>query len=128
MDWTTVKITPDKGGRHTPFASVGFGKISLNAAACELIENEEQYSYAELLVGKKNNKKCVGVRLLKTKIQHSIPIKRKVADGKPIKGITIEHKAAIEELFSLTGVARKATRYNVEKDKDEDNVLIIYGE
>lgn len=128
MEWTTVKITSDKRGRNTPFASIGFGKISLSAAACELIENYEQYSFVELLRGKKNNKLCIGVRFLKTTTPDSIKVNRKVVGGKSITGLTIENKSVIEELFGITGTARKATRYNVEKDNDEDNIIIIYGE
>ena len=128
MEWSTVKITSDKRGRNTPFASIGFGKIALSAAACELIEHYEQYSYAELLRGKKNNKLCIGVRFLKSATQDTIKVKRKVVDGKTITGLTIECKNVIEELFGITGTARKATRYSVEKDNSEENILIIYGE
>ena len=56
MIWKTVKITNDKKGKTTPYASVGFGRITLNTAACELIENYEDYQYAELLTGYENNK------------------------------------------------------------------------
>ena len=127
MDWSIVKISSDKRGRHVPFASIGFGKISLSAAACELIDNYEQYNYTELLRGKKDNKLCIGVRLLKEPTQDSIRIKRKIVDNKPIAGITIECKNTIEELFGITGTARKITRYNVERDADAKNILIIYG-
>ncbi|HIX08886.1 MAG TPA: hypothetical protein H9683_01740 [Firmicutes bacterium] len=128
MEWTTVKITSDKRGRNTPYASIGFGKIALSAAACELIDNYELYPYVELLRGKRNNKLCIGVRFIKNTTQDSIKIKRRISDGKAIAGLTIENKGIVEELFGITGTARKTTRYNVEKDNDEDNILIIYGE
>lgn len=128
MEWTTVKITSDKRGRNTPYASIGFGKIALSAAACELIDNYERYSYVELLRGKRNNKLCIGVRFIENTTQDSIKIKRRISDGKTIAGLTIENKGIVEELFGITGTARKTTRYNVEKDNDEDNILIIYGE
>ncbi|MDE7163516.1 MAG: hypothetical protein K2O44_05510 [Clostridia bacterium] len=128
MEWSVVKITSDKRGRNTPFASIGFGKIALSAAACELIANYEQYPYVELLRGKKNNKLCIGVRFLTNTTQDSIKVKRKVVDGKTITGLTIENKSIIEELFGITGTARKTTRYNVEKDNIADNILIIYSE
>lgn len=128
MEWSIVKITSDKKGRNTPFASIGFGKIALSAAACELIENYEEYPYVELLRGKKNNKLCIGVRFLKSSTQDCIKVKRKIIDGKIISGVTIENKNIVEELFGITGTARKATRYNVEKDRDDDKILIIYGE
>lgn len=128
MEWSIVKITTEKKGRNTPFASIGFGKIALSAAACELIEDYEQYKYVELLRGKRNNKLCIGVRFLKNNTQDSIAIKRKIVDGKAINGITIENKGAIEEIFGITGTARKTTRYNVDKDNESSNILIIFSE
>ncbi len=124
MEWTTVKISADNKGRNTPFASIGFGRISLSAAACELIESYDKYSYVELLKDK-NNSDCIGVRFLKNNTSDSIKIKRKVINGKVIAGVSIENKKTIEDIFGMKGTAKKATRYNVEKDKDADNILII---
>lgn len=124
MEWTTVKISTANKGRNTPFASIGFGRISLNAAACELIEDYDQYSYVELLKAK-DNFNCIGIRFLKDSVLDSIKISRKTVKGKIISGVSIENKKTVEDLFGMNGIANKATRYNVEKDKDSNNILII---
>ena len=73
----------------------------------------------------KNNSDCIGVRFLKNNTTDSIKIKRKVINGKVIAGVSIENKKTIEDIFGMKGTAKKTTRYNVEKDKDADNILII---
>ena len=124
MEWTTVKISTANKGRNTPFASIGFGRISLNAAACELIEDYEKYNYAELLKAR-DNFDCIGVRFLKESQPDTIKISRKVLNGKTISGVSIENKKTIEDLFGMNGIAKKVTRFNVQKDNDSNNILII---
>ena len=130
MEWELVKIENNKKGRGTPYASVGFGRLSLSAAACELLDNFDKYSFVELLKGKKNNKMCIGVRFLKEseRTQDSLPIKRKNVDGKVVKGADIANKKIMEDLFGINGSANKSTRFAVEKDKDMDNILVVFAE
>ena len=124
MEWSTVKILKDNKGRNTPFASVGFGRISLSAAACELIEDYEKYDYAELLKAR-DNFDCIGGRVVKESQPDTIKISRKVINGKTISGVSIENKKTIEDLFGMNGIAKKVTRFNVQKDNDSNNILII---
>ena len=131
MNWETVKIKNDRKGRTMPYASVGFGRLSLSTAACDLIENFEMYPYVELLKAVSNNETLIGVRFVKesNKTTNSLPVKRrKLKDGTVIGGIDICNKGTMDELFGLSGTQNKATRYGVRKDPDEDNILIIYGE
>ena len=55
----------------------------------------------------------------------TIKISRKVVNGKTISGISIENKKTIEDLFGMNGIAKKVTRFNVQKDNDSNNILII---
>lgn len=126
MIWKTVKITNDKKGKTTPYASVGFGKITLNTAACELIENYEDYQYAELLTGYENNKLHIGIKLLKEISVDSVKLSKRFYKGK-IRSFTIDNKLVVEDLFSINGTQQKVTRYTVLKDKDADNILMIVG-
>lgn len=126
MNWEIVKIPENRRGRTTPYVSVGFGRLSLSAAACELIKNHESIKYAELLKGKFNNKLCIGVRLLTEPTANSLAVSRKKdANGKLVTGMDISNKRVIEDLFGPSGSAQKTTRYNVRKDDDADNILII---
>ena len=126
MDWEVVKITASKKGRNTPYATIGYGRISLSKAACNLIENFQQYNYAQLLKGKRNNKLCIGIKFFKESAPDTIKINRKVVNGKQLNSASIENKMIVEELFGIAGTDRKSTKYNVEKDAE--NILMIYGE
>ena len=129
MNWEVVKIPENKRGRTTPYASVGFGRLSLSAAACELIENHKEIKHAELLTGKVKNNLCIGVRLLTEPTANSLAVSRKKdSNGKFVTGMDICNKATIEKLFGPAGSANKITRFNVRKDDDSDNILIITAE
>ena len=130
MIWETVKIKNEKKGRTMPYASVGFGRLSLSCAACELIDSFTSFSYVELLKAISNNETLIGVRFLKEddKTTNSLPIKRrKLKNGTTVGGIDICNKGTIGDLFGLAGTQNKATRYGVKKDPDEDNILVIFG-
>ena len=127
MFWETVKIENVNKGRTMPYASVGFGRISLSAAACELLGDYNQYKYAEFLKARENGKLCIGIKFLKEATPNSILIKRrKMSDGKLVAGMDISNKRVIEDLFGITGTASIATRFDVKKY--EDNILGVLAE
>lgn len=127
MNWETVKIENANKGRTMPYASVGFGRISLSAAACELLGDYNQYKYVEFLTARENGKLRIGIKFLKEDTSNSITIKRrKQKDGKPVGGMDIAQKNAVEKLFGITGTANKATRFDVKKYGD--NILGILAE
>lgn len=130
MKWETVKIKNDQRGRTMPYASVGFGRLSLSTAACELIDNFESFSWVELLKATVNVQTLVGVKFLKEeeRTEDSLPIKRRMVNGKIVGGIDIMNKGTMQDLFGEVGVQNKATRMCVKKDPDENNILIVYGE
>lgn len=131
MEWSVVKIENNTKGRNIPYASIGYGRISLSAAACRLINNYEKYEYVELLQGKRNGKACVGVRFLTEQTINSLHVSRRTQtnkSGQKIDGIDISNKGTLEKLFGPAGSGTKAERYNVEKDNECENILIIYKE
>ena len=131
MDWTVVKITNERKGKTLPYASVGFGRLSLSSGACGLIDGFDKYSFVELLQAKDKGQRVIGVRFLKEneRTSNSLPIKRrKMKDGRLIKSVDIANKATIEELFGINGTQRKATRYDVRLDETDSKILIISGQ
>lgn len=128
MAWEIVKIPTSSKGRTSPYASVGFGRLSLSVAACELIENYEDYHYVQLLRDRINNKLCIGVRFIKNPEPDSIKVTRKKSNGKIIGGLEIANSKILENLFGLTATAKKATRFDVKKDNSYDNILVIFAE
>ena len=77
MKWETITIDKKDKGRTAPFASVGHGRMELSASACNLIDNYEEYKFAELLKGQPDGKLCFGVLFLKESTPNSITISRK---------------------------------------------------
>lgn len=128
MNWETVKIYGEQKGRNTPYASIGRGKISLSAAASELIENNEKYNYVKLLKATQNQKVYIGIKFFTEYVADSIKIKRKEIKGKRIAGMTIENKSVIEDLFGADGIQKGTTRYSVKLDDDDKDILVIFKE
>lgn len=114
MEWSVVTISKTSGN-NVPFVSVGRGQLDFGAVACDLVNDDGSYKYAQLLTGKENGKKVVAVKFLKSPEPNSIPIKRKKQDGKEIKGMTVVNKGVISDLFGKDGSNDGTKRYSVER-------------
>ncbi len=125
MAWEVVKVDDSKVVRGIPRATVGYGRISLNVAACNLIENFENYKFAELLVDKSKRPTEYGVRFLKENTQDSISIKRKEVKGKIVGGVDIASVEHLGKLFGEEGKSRFSTHYSVSVDKSEPTILVL---
>ena len=129
MNWETVKIDSSRQGKNTAYASIGFGSIVLNSAACGLIENFPEYKYVQILKARKDGKLCVGIKLLKDYKENSIKIGKRKSKGVIVENsLSIVNKPLMEDLFGIQGTQNKATRYPVILDDDDKNILVIYGE
>lgn len=123
MEWQVVEIK-ETGGKTVPFVSIGRGQLIFSAAACQLIGDDGNYKYAQLLTGKERNKTVVAVKFLNEYSENSIPIRRKQKDGKEIKGITIVNKGVISSLFGKDGSNDSMVRHGVEL-VDSDILKIV---
>ena len=129
MSWEVVKIPTGSKGRTSPYASVGFGRLSLSAAACELVDNYEACTHVQLLKNRINNRLCIGVLFLKEASSDSLKISRKkMKNGKLVGGIDISNSKVLESLFGLAATAKKVTRYEVKKDDAYKNFVVIFAE
>ena len=126
MEWQVVNIESNSGN-NIPFVSIGRGTLDFNAVACDLVNDDGSYCYAQLLTGKeKNGKVVVAVKFLKQYEPNTIKIKRKTQNGKPIKGMAIVNKGIIEKLFGKDGANEGRARYSVEKvDENTFDMLKI---
>ena len=85
MEWEVFKLD-QTGGRTAPFVSIGRGQLDFNAVACELVGDDGEYKFAQILTGKERGKAVVAVKFLKEYEENSIPIKRKAQqNGKSIQ-------------------------------------------
>ncbi len=113
MEWEVFKLK-QTGGRTAPFVSIGRGTLDFSQAACELVGDNGQYKYAQILTGKEKGKAVVAVKFLEEYADNCIPIKRKKAEGKVINGMTVRNKDAIESLFGIDGSNKGMVRHKVE--------------
>ena len=113
MEWEVFKLK-QAGGRTAPFVSIGRGTLDFSQAACELVNDNGSYKYAQILTGKEKGKAVVAVKFLEEYADNCIPIKRKQAEGKIISGMSVRNKDAIEQLFGKDGANKGMVRHKVE--------------
>lgn len=113
MEWKVFKLK-ESGGRTAPFVSIGRGTLDFSQAACELINDDGTYKYAQILTGKENGKPVVAVKFLAEYDEECIPVKRKVINGKVVSGMTVRNKDAVERLFGKDGAYKGMIRHKVE--------------
>ena len=114
MEWSVVKIDQTKGN-NAAFVSIGRGQLDFNAVACDLVNDDGSYRYAQLLTAKENGKLVVAVKFLLDPEIDTIPIKRKSQKGKSVKGMTVVNKGIISDLFGKDGSNDGMVRYPVER-------------
>ena len=122
MEWSIVKIS-QTSGKNVPFVSIGRGQLEFNAAACELLGDNGQYKFAQFLKGKEKGTPIIAVKFLEESENDTISIKRKMQNGKIVKGMTVVNKGVITELFGKNGNNDGMVRYKVELI--ENNILKI---
>ena len=113
MEWEVVKIK-QTGGNSVPFVSLGNGRLEFNAAACQIVNDEGQYKFAQILKGKEKGKTVIGVKFLTEYEENTIPIKRKKQSGKMLQGMVISNRGLIAELFGKEGSNNGMVRHGVE--------------
>ena len=122
MEWNIVKIN-QTSGNTIPFVSIGRGQLDFSAVACDLVRDNGNYKYAQLLTAKEKGKTIVAVKFLEEYENDTIVIKRKVQNGKTVKGMTVVNKGVISDLFGKNGKNEGMVRYRVELI--ESNMLKI---
>ena len=125
MEWSIVKVKQNSGN-NVPFVSIGRGQMDFSAVACDLVDDNGDYRYAQLLTAKDRGKTIVAVKFLTEVEPDTIPIKRKSQHGKAIKGMTVVNKGIVEGLFGNNGANAGMKRYGVEKIGD--NMLKIIND
>lgn len=122
MAWEVVKLDNKKIVRKSAKASVGRGRISFNATACDLLDDYEQFKYAEFLVDSTKPGK-VAIQLYKDNTENAIKITPKIVEGKRIKNIEVSSKDMMEKLFGKTGIQKGFSQFNV--TKETPSMLIV---
>ena len=103
------------------------GRISINAAACSLIENCYSFSNIELLKGiDGENFRKVGFKFLSSPSTHSIGISRKTYKGREVGGSTIYSKAFVKEIYAQNEGLAKSAHFNVETKNVKNSPTLMF--
>lgn len=126
--WEKVDVNQISRRSGEAFASIGQGRIALNAEACELIDNIYSYEWIDILQAKNGNKVVkIGLRFAHNKDKNSLRAIRRKYNGQEVGGLNINSKSLIKQFF---GAAKETTtsRYNVEKIDDVTLAIDILKE
>ncbi len=126
MKWEVVKIKGSKMTRTAPYASVGFGRICLSSAACELVDDFGKYKYAIFMKSRKDGAPCVGVKLVEDFQENSFRIIRRKYNGRLVENsFTVDNKFLVETLFGVQGANKESVRYSVMLDDEDKSIIVI---
>lgn len=121
--WETVNVSQSTRRSGEAFASIGQGRIALNADACDLIDNIYNYKWVNVIQAKQGNRVIkIGFRFTNNKEKYSLSAKRRKYKGQEAEGININSKQLVKKYFGETKEAL-TSRYSVEKI-DENTIAI----
>ncbi len=121
--WESVELKQSARRSGEAFASIGQGRIAINADACDLIEDIYDYEWVNVIQAR-NGKEIVkiGIRFTKEKEKNSIRATRRKYKGENVDGININSKQLVKKYFGETKET-STSRFPVEKV--DDNTIAI---
>lgn len=116
VKWEPAKITPRNIPGKKPYARVTKNSVTFNAFAARLIEDIEQYQWAEIFVGKVDGEPAIlAFKFLPQKTPGALPVKKQ---SKNHKGVTFFSRDIAKNYFNLVGVGVLFLQLDVEKLDD----------
>lgn len=116
--WEAVDVKQSARRSGEAFASIGQGRIALNADACDLLENIYTYEWVNIIQAKSGNKVVkIGLRFINTRDKNSLRATRRKYKGEEVEGININSKQLIKRYFGETKET-STSRFAVEKIDD----------
>lgn len=121
--WESVNIKQSSRRSGEAFASIGQGRVALNADACDLIEDIYSYEWVDVIQAKSGNKVIkIGLRFTNKKSKNSLRATRRKYKGEEVEGININSKQLVKRYFGETKET-STSRYSTEKI--DDNTIAI---
>lgn len=103
------------------------GRISINVAACSLIEKYYSYSDMEILKGIDGKAfRKVGFKLLPSPSAQSKSISRKTYKGREVGGSTIYSKALVKDIYAQNERLPKNAHFHVESKSVSNSPTLIF--
>lgn len=121
--WESVDIKQSARRSGEAFASIGQGRVALNADACDLLEDIYSYEWVDVIQAKSGNKVIkIGLRFTNEKSKNSLRATRRKYKGEEVEGININSKQLVKRYFGETKET-STSRYSTEKI--DDNTIAI---
>lgn len=121
--WESVDFKQSARRSGEAFASIGQGRVALNADACDLLEDIYSYEWVDIIQAKSGNKVVkIGLRFTNNKDKGSLRTARRKYKGEEAEGININSKQLVKRYFGETKET-STSRYSVEKI--DDNTIAI---
>lgn len=122
--WETVTIKQHKKNIKTPMVSVGHGRMIINTAACNLINNIFDYEWADIVQAKRNSEIVfLGIKFTKIPLTNSLHVRTIQKKGSELKSLVINSQELVRIFFGEKALRNSTTRYSV--TLKEDNTLVV---
>ena len=126
--WESVELKQSTRRSGEAFASIGQGRVALNADTCDLIENIYDYEWVNIIQAKNGNKVVkIGLRFTKEKEKTSLRATRRKYKGEDVDGININSKQLVKRYFGETKEGT-TSRFGVEKIDNNTIAIDILNE
>lgn len=114
-NWEIVDLKQAVRSSGKPLASIGQGRLALNAAACDLINNIYDYEWVTIMQSKERGRVIeIGLRFSNQKESNSLHVARRKYKGKNVGGLNINSRQLVKKYFGETKEP-STSRYSVEK-------------
>lgn len=113
--WEAVNINQSARRSGEAFASIGQGRVALNADACDLLDDIYAYEWVDVMQAKSGSRVVkIGLRFTNEKSKSSLRAVRRKYKGEEVEGININSKQLVKRYFGETKET-STSRYSVEK-------------
>lgn len=121
--WEAVDVKQSVRRSGEAFASIGQGRVALNADACDLLRDIYSYEWVDIIQAKSGNRVIkIGLRFTNEKSKSSLRAVRRKYKGEEVEGININSKQLVKRYFGETKET-STSRYSIEKI--DDNTIAI---
>ena len=126
MAWEAVKIGEEQLGRNIPSVSIGHKRLSLNIAACDLVnQKKENFTHVQFYTDK-DNPTAVAMRFWKdARNEYCVPLKQKELNGKAVGGVEVVNANLMKSIFGDVADKNTVTHYRVHLEGKDKYLMVI---
>ncbi len=126
--WEKVELKQTSRRVGEPIASIGQGRLALNADACDLISNIYDYEWVQLTQAREGGRITkIGLEFTNKNENGKLRALRRKYKGKYVEGLNINSKQLVKKYFGETKETSTA-RFAVKKINDKTLAIDISKE